>query len=240
MTELFPLKPAGDRPAARERDPRLVGIGEDEADEVFSALSSATARDVLETLYEESCTASDVAERVDTSLQNATYHVNKLRDAGLVEVAETWYSAQGREMKVYAPTSGPLVVYAGAREAADDRSLTTALSRLFGAVAVVALLGVLVNAAAAGLARRSSAGAGPMVSAASRPKPQTVGAPETSHSQTGLAGSALHALQGLLDAVVGLVASPGGVTFVLGTALVGTLFAVWYTRRYRRDTVRVA
>jgi len=227
MKELFPLKPQGEGAAVRERDPKLVGIDEAEADEVFDALSSGTARRVLGNLYEEPATASDLAERVDTSLQNATYHVNKLRDAGLVEVAETWYSAQGREMKVYAPTNGPLVVYAGARASEDGRSLSTALARLFGAVAAVAFVGVLVNALVASTRRD----AGAISAATARP---SVGVPAGATARhTGIVATVVHSLSTLAT-------SPGGVTFLSGTVLLSVAFLAWYTRRYRPDGVRVA
>src|SRR6056297_1480512 len=98
--------------AGRGDGSQVVGIREEAADEVFEALSSRTAREILAALYEEPDTASSVADTVDTSLQNASYHIEKLVDADLVEVADTWYSEQGREMKVYAPASESLVVFA--------------------------------------------------------------------------------------------------------------------------------
>ncbi|WP_435095127.1 ArsR/SmtB family transcription factor [Halarchaeum sp. P4] len=228
MKELFPLKPTSEG-TEREREPKLVGIGESEADSVFAALSSETSRAVLETLYEEPCTASDVAEQVDTSLQNATYHVNKLRDAGLVEVSETWYSAQGREMKVYAPTNGPLVVYAGAREGEDGRSLSASLSRLFGAVGVLALLGVLVNGLADVLAPAAS---GPEVQA-SAGSADTYSVSATSTEPAGdptLLRTITDALQQLLGVGLNFLESPGGMTFLVGTAVLIALFCVWYVR----------
>ena len=110
MSRLFPLRRSVE-PTGEE--PRLVDIDEDAADEVFGALSSETARSILAALYEEPRTASDLAEAVDTSLQNVRYHLEKLVDAELVEVADTWYSERGTEMKVYAPRSESLVLFAG-------------------------------------------------------------------------------------------------------------------------------
>lgn len=83
------------------------------ADRPLEVLTSATARELLVTLYEDPAPASVVAERVATSLQNTTHHLHRLRSADLVHVVDTWYSAKGREMKVYAPTKRPLVLVAG-------------------------------------------------------------------------------------------------------------------------------
>jgi len=114
----------------------VVSIREDAADEVFEALSSGTAREILAALYEDPDTASSVADRVDTSLQNASYHIEKLVDADLVEVADTWYSEQGREMKVYAPASDSLVLFAS-----DEASTPTLKDRLLRLLGVVGILG---------------------------------------------------------------------------------------------------
>jgi DNA-binding transcriptional ArsR family regulator len=122
---------------------QVVSIQEDAADEVFEALSSRTAREILAQLYEEPDTASSVADRVDTSLQNASYHIEKLEDAGLVEVGDTWYSEQGREMNVYTPTSESLVVFAS--DKASSHSLKDRLLRLLGAVGVLGIASVVVQ-----------------------------------------------------------------------------------------------
>ncbi|SEW01898.1 ArsR/SmtB family transcription factor [Halobacterium jilantaiense] len=114
----------------------VVSIREDAADEVFEALSSGTAREILAALYEDPDTASSVADRVDTSLQNASYHIEKLVDADLVEVADTWYSEQGREMKVYAPASDSLVLFAS-----DESSAPALKDRLLRLLGVVGILG---------------------------------------------------------------------------------------------------
>ena len=51
-----------------------------------------------------------IAEATDTSIQNAQYHVERLRDAGFVEPVDVWYSAKGKQMTVYAVTLDRLVV----------------------------------------------------------------------------------------------------------------------------------
>ncbi|MFB6121427.1 MAG: ArsR/SmtB family transcription factor [Halobacteriaceae archaeon] len=129
---LFPRR--ADAEPSEDRAPRLVDVDEDAADEVFDALSSATARTILAALHEEPRTASDLADVADTSLQNVSYHLGKLRDADLVEVVDTWYSERGTEMKVYAPADESLVVFAGDDAEGTFRAL---LTKLLSAVAVV-------------------------------------------------------------------------------------------------------
>lgn len=99
-----------------DRSPNVVSI--ETAGEVLETLTSTTAREIVSQLYTEPATASDIAESIDTTLQNVQYHLEQLRDAGLIDVVDTWYSAKGTEMKVYGPESEPLVICAGNADSA--------------------------------------------------------------------------------------------------------------------------
>jgi len=60
-----------------------------------------------------------------------------------VEVADTWYSEQGREMKVYAPATESLVVFAS--DEASEPSLKDRLLRILGAVGVLGVSSLVVQ-----------------------------------------------------------------------------------------------
>ncbi|WP_227134656.1 ArsR/SmtB family transcription factor [Halorubellus salinus] len=110
MSQLVPQ----DTPTEPEAtNPEVVGLGETETSDVFAALSSRTARSILSALYDTPATASELADSVDTSLQNVGYHLDNLSDADLVTVVDQCYSPKGNEMDVYAPSNGPLVVVGG-------------------------------------------------------------------------------------------------------------------------------
>jgi len=141
MADLLPSSP--DTSAADDGDPRVVGLDSDDADDVLAALSSGTARELLSALHDDPGTPSELADRVDTSLQNTQYHLENLADADVIRVADTIYSEKGREMKVYAPTDQPLVVFAGDEE--KETGLRAALSRLLGGIGAVAGASLLVQ-----------------------------------------------------------------------------------------------
>jgi DNA-binding transcriptional ArsR family regulator len=124
-------------------DLQTLWLDSEEAGDLLSSLASDTARSVLTSLHEEPATASEVADRVDTSLQNARHHLSNLQDADLVEVTETRYSSKGREMNVYAPARDPTVVFVGSRE--NDRGLLDSLRRLVPVLAVLAVASALVQ-----------------------------------------------------------------------------------------------
>ena len=115
---MFPHRPPVDEP---DRETRVVTLDTDEAASLCGSLASETATDILARLFEEPMTASDLAERVDTSLQNAHYHLERLRDSDLIRVVDTWYSSRGVEMNVYAPTYDEFVIVPSAVDDADGR-----------------------------------------------------------------------------------------------------------------------
>ncbi len=138
---LLPSSP--DTTAADDADPRVVDVDSEDADDILAALSSGTARALLSALHDEPASPSDLADRVDTSLQNAQYHLEKLETAGAVEVIDTVYSEKGREMDVYAPADQPLVIFAGKEE--KGSTLKSALSRLLGSVGILALASLAIQ-----------------------------------------------------------------------------------------------
>lgn len=214
MSGLLPSSPD----VAREHDPepRVIGLDSDDASDLIAALSSETARHVLSTLHEEPSTPSTVADQVDTSLQNAQYHLEKLEAAELIEEVDTCYSAKGREMSVYAPTNGPLVVFHGSDD--DALGLQQALKRVVGAVAILGILSLLVEA----IARQALPGleAGP-----------ASGGPNALDAESMPPASDPH---WLVDAV--LTAPPGLLVFLGGCVVLAVGVGIWY---WRHSGVRV-
>jgi DNA-binding transcriptional ArsR family regulator len=122
---------------------KVLWLDDDEADTLIGSLSSQTARSVLTAVHDEPQSASELADSVDTSLQNVRHHLGNLEDAGLVEVTETRYSVKGREMNVYGPVDDSLVVCVGKQE--ERSSFIDSLKRLVGAAVALVLGSLLVH-----------------------------------------------------------------------------------------------
>ena len=205
MVRLLPSEV--DASAAADASPRVIGLDGDDADNLLSALSSGTARNVLSELHDDPDTPSALADRVDTSLQNIQYHLSNMEDAGLVEVIDTIYSEKGREMKVYAPADRPLVMVAGGDT--DAGELQSALARLLGGVALLGVLSALVQAWLRGLPFGGmSAGGG-----------------------TGSADSVQVATEATTTTAATGGLPPGLVFFLGGLAVLLVGFVAWYVRR---------
>lgn len=102
MASPLPHQPSIDHTPRARTAVDLVG---DDPSAILKTLTAGTSREILAGLAEGPATASDLAEAVGTSLQNAHYHLSNLHEAGVVTDAGTWYSEKGREMTVYALAS---------------------------------------------------------------------------------------------------------------------------------------
>ncbi|MFB6156144.1 MAG: ArsR/SmtB family transcription factor [Haloferacaceae archaeon] len=139
------LLPSDSDVRQEEGEPRVLWFDDEDAEQLIGSLSSDTARTVLRDLHESPATASELADEVDTSLQNVRYHVNNLQSAGLVDVVGTEYSSKGREMNVYGPTDDPLVVCVGSTD--DRNGIFESLREYVGAFALLAVTSALVQLA---------------------------------------------------------------------------------------------
>ncbi|WP_227356215.1 ArsR/SmtB family transcription factor [Haladaptatus salinisoli] len=121
----------------------LCNLAEDSGARVFSVLSSETARLIYLYLQNTTATASEIADQVDTSIQNAQYHLKKLMEAELIEVADTEYSSKGSEMNVYAATDDPLIIVSGSESRLEK--VRSRLSDLLGGVGLLVVGSLVVE-----------------------------------------------------------------------------------------------
>jgi DNA-binding transcriptional ArsR family regulator len=224
------LLPSRD-PATPDAEPRVIGVDSEDADDVLSALSAETARNLLAELNREPAPPGELADRVDTSLQNAQYHLNKLENAGAVEVVDTAYSQKGREMDVFAPANQPLVICAGDEQ--ETSGLRSMLSNLLGGLAVVALASAFVQEVFGG---GLSALFGPTVRSGSAdtadPSPSLY-AENGTIADGGFTDTAVGAIDGAAQggAEVAATVAPGVAFFAGGALVLAAMTALWYSQR---------
>lgn len=218
MARLLPSTP--DLSSLEDTGPRVIGIDGDDADDLLTAMSSGTARDLLSELHDEPAPPSELADAIDTSLQNAQYHLGRLEEAGAVEVIDTVYSEKGREMKVYGPTDKPLVVVAGSDT--ETAGLKQAVMNLLGGLGLVGIVSVgiqvLVDQTQLGRAGGDGGQAAP------------TGGGELTVQDTAAATPEAAAGGGLTADVL---LEPGILFFLGGLTVLLIGFTPWYLRRPR-------
>lgn len=104
---LFPYRPPIEyTPSGR----KVVVVDENEQTDSLDAVTSETAQEILSVLSENPNTVSNIADEIDSSVQNVAYHLNRLDEGGIITPVQTWYSEKGKPMTVYGLASDELVV----------------------------------------------------------------------------------------------------------------------------------
>ena len=135
MARLLPSRT--DPSIDRSEDPSVLYVDSEETEEMLSTLASETALGIFRTLNDEPLTASEIADRRDITVQNASYHLENLQEVNLIEVVDTCYSEKGREMNIYAVTTDPKVVVLGTRS--DRGNLRRAFGQMAAAIGAPAM-----------------------------------------------------------------------------------------------------
>ncbi|MFQ3284051.1 MAG: putative transcriptional regulator [Natronomonas sp.] len=105
-------------PDERDTGQRTINVVEDGMS--LEVLATEAAREIVMTLHESPKAASEIATETGTSLQNVCYHLDRLQQVGLVEVAGKRHSSKAKEMDIYAPTSASIVVEFDTEQPSDE------------------------------------------------------------------------------------------------------------------------
>jgi len=107
----------------------VIQPGDERAQKVARAMASQTANAIIQAFGGGPLTSSEVARQMRIPITTASYHIENLLDAGLLEVMETRWSEKGREVKVYGLANQVLII---ASPASDLRSVLQKYATLFG------------------------------------------------------------------------------------------------------------
>jgi DNA-binding transcriptional ArsR family regulator len=122
----------------RSDEAELLCIDDERTTEILATLSSDTSRAVFRHVNREPQTATDLARELDTSVQGVTYHLDNLREAGLIDILDTCFSEKGREMDVYGPAEQPYIVFLGM--STDEPGLTAAFKRFAHSIGPIGII----------------------------------------------------------------------------------------------------
>lgn len=114
----------------------VIQPGDERAQKIARAMASQTANAVIQAFGSGPLTSSEVARRMGIPITTASYHIDNLLDAGLLEVMETRWSEKGREVKVYGLANQVLII---ASPESDLRSVLQKYATLFGIVILASI-----------------------------------------------------------------------------------------------------
>lgn len=130
----------------RQPVPERVGIY-DTDDERLKALGEVLVTDVsrtiLKSLFDQTLTANEIATKTGFSLQLVRYHIRKMQDVGLVEIAKIGKNTKAHDMKYYSATKFAIVIVPSkfSQKAKSSKSLLKSFKSIyrFGAIAIAAI-----------------------------------------------------------------------------------------------------
>ncbi|HOI13941.1 MAG TPA: helix-turn-helix domain-containing protein [Methanoculleus sp.] len=114
----------------------VVQPGDERAQKIARAMASQTANAIIQAFGRGPRTSSEVARQMKIPITTASYHIENLLDAGLLEVMETRWSEKGREVKVYGLANQIVII---ASPESDLRSVLQKYATLFGIVILASL-----------------------------------------------------------------------------------------------------
>jgi DNA-binding transcriptional ArsR family regulator len=88
----------------------VLSLGDEASKKVSQAIANDTARDILDLVADEPLSSSTIAERLEIPLTTVQYNIEKLTEAGLIDVKEKRWSKKGRTIKVYGPKRKLLII----------------------------------------------------------------------------------------------------------------------------------
>jgi DNA-binding transcriptional ArsR family regulator len=132
-------------PVAAEEEVILLEPGQEKAQNIVKAISHQNAGELIQLLSTTGpMKLSDIATQMGLSTNAAKYHVENLRNAGLIEISNTRYSVKGKKMKVYRLKNQVFIVAPKMSSGADLRAVLLKYATLCG-LFVVTFAAILVQ-----------------------------------------------------------------------------------------------
>lgn len=69
-----------------------------------------SSREILQLLFNEELTATQISQKTEISLQLVKYHLNKLQDLGVVKISKIEKNSKSQDMKIYTATKFSIVI----------------------------------------------------------------------------------------------------------------------------------
>ena len=73
-------------------------------------LTNDSSREILQLLFNEELTATQIAKKTDISLQLVKYHLIKLQDLGVVKISKIEKNSKSKDMKIYTASKFSIVI----------------------------------------------------------------------------------------------------------------------------------
>lgn len=126
----------------------VVSMKDERAKIVAMEIANDKGRQVLECIFEGKKSTTDIANELDMGLSTVLFHIERLREAGLIKVVDTELSKKFREIKYYGPSKQAILIVPPSDEAAKSVVASTVRSPLSAKlIGISSLMGATLSGA---------------------------------------------------------------------------------------------
>ncbi|RLG35843.1 hypothetical protein DRN98_00315 [Methanosarcinales archaeon] len=120
----------------------VLSLDDAESKKISQVIANDTARDILDLLADEPLSSTEISERLDIPLTTVQYNIEKLTEAGLIDVKAQRWSKKGRTIKIYGPRRRLLIIVP---ERIGKEDILGAVKRYIGVLLFAGLISVVLE-----------------------------------------------------------------------------------------------
>jgi len=120
----------------------VLSLDDAESKKVSQVIANDTARGILDLVADEPLSSTEIAERLDIPLTTVQYNLEKLTEAGLIDVKARRWSKKGRTIKIYGPRRRLLIIVP---ERIGKEDILGAVKRYIGILLFAGLVSVVLE-----------------------------------------------------------------------------------------------
>ena len=89
---------------------KILATNDEKIKSFGEILTNDSSREILQLLFNDDLSATQIAQKSDISLQLVKYHLNKLRSLGIVKISKIEKNSKSQDMKIYTASKFSIVI----------------------------------------------------------------------------------------------------------------------------------
>lgn len=89
---------------------KILSTDDEKIQSFGELLTNESSREILQLLFHEELSASQIAQKTNVSVQLLKYHINKMLDLGVVKVSKVEKTSKGQDLKFYKAKKFAIVI----------------------------------------------------------------------------------------------------------------------------------
>ena len=93
-----------------EKEIKILSTDDKKIKSFGELLTNDSSREILQILFQNELTATEIAQKTDVSLQLVKYHINKMQELDIVKISKVEKNVKNQDMNYYTATKFALVI----------------------------------------------------------------------------------------------------------------------------------